>query len=367
MCTSHPTLTLDPDNTNRADGLDDRIVEATIGTLELFAVHLGNRLGLYEILNRQGPLTFDELAANGRIDARYAQEWLEQQAVAGYLSVDDPAAEAQIRRYSLPEEHRGVLADPADGAHVAPLARMLVGIANVLDEVEAAYRTGDGVAYERYGAHFRNGQGGVNRPAFENDLVDAWLPAVPGVEAALANGGRLADVGCGQGWSTVAIAKRWPTADVVGVDMDAASIADARTVNEKNNGAARFATLDGGSLDELGSFDVVTLLEALHDMAHPVDALRSIRGALQPGGVLVVADELVADDFMAPGDELERMMYGWSVSHCLPAARAEQDSAALGTVLRADTVRALAAEAGFGSVDVVDVDGGFFRIYALRP
>lgn len=365
MCTSHPSLVLD--TPAGAGGLDDRIVESTIGTLELFAVHLGSRLGLYETLDHRGPCTVGDLADAAGIDARYAQEWLEQQAVAGYLMVEDATSPAATRRYELPADHRGVLADPADGGHVAPLAQMLVGIANVLDEVEAAYRSGAGVAYDRYGAHFRNGQGGVNRPAFENDLVDAWLPAVPGVEAALANGGRLADVGCGQGWSTVAIATRWPTADVVGVDLDAASIADARAVAESKGSAARFATLDGGDLDELGSFDVVTLLEALHDMAHPVDALRSLRAALRPGGVLVVADELVADEFVAPGDELERMMYGWSVSHCLPAARAEDGSAALGTVLRSETVRALASEAGFSSVEIVDVDGGFFRIYALRP
>lgn len=365
MCTTLPTADLAPDTAE--PGLDDRIVGAAISTLELFGVYLGSRLGLYDALHASGPLTAPGLAGVVRIDERYAREWLEQQAVAGFLTVDDPARPADLRSYALPADHVGVLVTPTDGAHVAPLARMVVGIAGALDDVVAAYRTGEGVPYERYGADFRHGQGGINRPAFENDLIDAWLPAVPGVDAALASGGTLADVGCGQGFSTVAIADRWPMASVVGVDVDVASVADARAMAADAGSAARFAALDGAGLAELGPFDVITILESLHDMAHPVAALEAARDALASDGVVVIADELVADEFHAPGDDLERMMYGWSISHCLPVARTASDSAALGTVLRAETVARLAHTAGFTDVEVVDVDGGFFRIYALRP
>ena len=107
------------------------------------------------------------------------------------------------------------------------------------------------------------------------------------------------------------------------------------------------------------------ILEALHDMARPVEVLAAARAALAEGGAVIVADEAVAPSFTAPGDDIERMMYGWSVVHCLPASLAEQPSAALGTVLREDTVRALAVEAGFSSVEVLPVDGGFFRLYRL--
>ena len=100
-------------------------------------------------------------------------------------------------------------------------------------------------------------------------------------------------------------------------------------------------------------------------MSDPVGVLSAVRAALAPGGIVVVADEAVAEQFTAPGDDLERMMYGWSVSHCLPASMAEAPSAALGTALRPATVARLATEAGFGSCDVVDVDAGFFRIYRL--
>jgi hypothetical protein len=109
------------------------------------------------------------------------------------------------------------------------------------------------------------------------------------------------------------------------------------------------------------------ILEALHDMARPADVLRAARDALRDGGTLLVVDERVADSFTAPGDEVERMMFGWSVTHCLPSQLAEQPSAALGTAMRADTVRALATKSGYARVDVLPVEHDFFRLYRLWP
>ncbi|HEY9556106.1 MAG TPA: hypothetical protein VIR58_05190, partial [Acidimicrobiales bacterium] len=191
--------------------LTQRLCDATTGTLELFAVHLGRELSLYDALDRHGPATPTELAARAGIAERYAQEWLEQQAVAGFLTVVDGSAATSDadRRFQLPAEHRGALVDPVDGDHVAPFTSMLVGVAGVLDEVATAYRTGGGVPYESYGADFRHGQGGVNRPAFTNDLVKAWLPAVPGLDEQL-DGGRVADLGTGVGWSAIAVQAAWP-------------------------------------------------------------------------------------------------------------------------------------------------------------
>jgi 2-polyprenyl-3-methyl-5-hydroxy-6-metoxy-1,4-benzoquinol methylase len=341
-----------------------RLADATTGTLELYAVHLGRELGLYEQLDRLGPATPADLADRAGVHPRYAREWLEQQAVAGFLEVETDG-DADTRRYALPVEHRGPLVDPIDGEHLAPFAAMVVGIATTLDDVAEAYRTGGGVPFEDYGHHLRHGQGDINRPAFSGDLVKAWLPAVAGVAEQLAAGGRVLDIGCGVGWSAVAVQAAWPAATVVGVDLDEASIADARANAARAGVDVSFVHAAGTSVADLGPADVVLVLEALHDMARPVDVLASVRAALAPGGIVVVADEAVAETFTAPGDDLERMMYGWSVTHCLPASMAEQPSAALGTVLRPATVAELAAQAGFTSCDVVDVDAGFFRIYRL--
>lgn len=343
-----------------------RLLDATVAALELFAVHLGTELGLYATLDRHGPATPAELAARAGIDERYAQEWLEQQAVAGYLTV--AGAVGTTRSYELPASHRGALVDPIHADHLAPFAAMIAGIGAILPEIVEAYRTGEGVPYAHYGASFRHGQGGINRPAFTADLVKAWLPAVDGIPDLLPGGGRVVDLGTGHGWSAIAVQQEWPAAEVIGIDTDVASIEDARRHATEAGVDVRFevASDPGGSdLVALGPVDVVLILETLHDIAQPVEVLRAARAALAPGGIVVVADEAVAETFTAPGDEIERLMYGWSVTHCLPAAMADVPSAAIGTCIRPSTVAELAAAAGFGSCEVVDVDGGFFRIYRL--
>ena len=129
--------------------------------------------------------------------------------------------------------------------------------------------------------------------------------------------------------------------------------------------AARFKRADASTLVDDGPFDLILLLEVLHDLARPVEVLEAARRALASDGAVLVADEKVAESFTAPGDELERMMYGWSVAHCLPAALADRPSRALGTVLRRPEVEQLAREAGFTKVEVSEIDAGFFRLYVL--
>ncbi len=353
----------------RRDALAQRLFEAALGALELFSVHIGWRLGLYAELADWGPATPADLARRAEIDERYAREWLEQQAVAGLLEVDAALA-ADERVYRLPTEHAEVLADPDSPSYAAPFGPMLAGIGGALPDVVAAYRTGEGVPFARYGADMRDGQGEINRPAFTHELP-RWLEGIPGVGEALRAGLplRAADVGCGQGHSTVAIARAFPAVRVDGLDADAASVDDARARAELAGVSDRvtFARRDAAAVAEDGPYDLVCILEALHDMARPVDALAGARAALAPGGGVLVADERVADAFTAPGDPIERMMFGWSVAHCLPSSRHEQPSEALGTVLRADVMRDLARRAGFSGARVLEGGNEFLRLYWLTP
>jgi 2-polyprenyl-3-methyl-5-hydroxy-6-metoxy-1,4-benzoquinol methylase len=351
------------------EALSERLFEATIHSLELFGVYLGKRLGLYAALQSRGPSTPAELAAAAGITTRYAREWLEQQAVAGFLAVEDADEPADARRYRLPKEHAGVLVDDENPNHAAPFAGMVAGIGGVLERVVEAYRTGAGVPYAAYGAAFRDGQGGINRPAFVQELTTTWLPAVPDLHHRLsaAPPARIADVGCGVGWSTLALGRGYPGAEVIGYDADAASIEAARRRAAAEGLPVVFRTRPADALGEDGPFDLVLILEALHDMAQPTRALTALRAALAPGGSVVVADERVAPEFGAPGDAVERMMYGWSIVHCLPVAMSEQPSEAIGTVIRPGTVRRLATAAGFSRCDVLPVDTPLFRFYRLRP
>jgi 2-polyprenyl-3-methyl-5-hydroxy-6-metoxy-1,4-benzoquinol methylase len=349
--------------------LSDRLFRSTVHAMELFGVYLGKRLGLYAALHDAGPSTPAGLAARAGVAERYAREWLEQQAVAGYLEVDDAARPPAERRYRMPAAHVGVLVDPDHAAHVAPFAEMAAGVGGALERVVEAYRTGAGVPYEAYGTAFVSGQGGINRPAFRQDLTGAWLPAVPDLHGRLAAepSARVADMGCGVGWSTLAVARAYPRATVVGYDLDAASIAEARRRAAAERLGVRFERKGAEEAAADGPFDLILVLEALHDMARPTRALAAFRGALAPGGSVLVADERVAERFFAPGDVVERMMYGWSVVHCLPVAMAEQPSEAIGTAIRPETVQRIARDAGFGRCEVLAIDNLLFRFYRLHP
>jgi 2-polyprenyl-3-methyl-5-hydroxy-6-metoxy-1,4-benzoquinol methylase len=354
--------------TTTEDALASRLLQSTVHALELYGVYLGKALGLYAALASRGPLTPMELARDTGIASRYAREWLEQQAVAGLLVVEHVPAPADDRRYRLPDEHVNVLVAEEHPSHLAPLAEMVAGIGGALEQVLGAYRHGTGVPYPTFGAAFRKGQAGINRPAFLTDLVERWIPAAPDIHARLRSRGlRVADVGCGAGWSSIAVARAFPNATVIGFDADAASIADARANAAARQVDVQFQTTDAATIAEAGRFDLILVLEALHDMSRPADVLQSLGRALAPGGSVLIADEKVADRFRAPGDEIERLMYGWSIVHCLPVALSESPSAAIGTVIRSDTVRELARAAGFGRVDVLPVDAGFFRLYRLSP
>jgi hypothetical protein len=127
-----------------------------------------------------------------------------------------------------------------------------------------------------------------------------------------------------------------------------------------------FEVRDAATLSGAG-YDVATMFEMLHDLARPVEALRVAREALGPDGVVLIADEPVGDAYAGQGDEDERLHYGWSLLHCLPASMTEPGSAATGTLMRPGTLRKYATEAGFATVEVLPVDSAAFRLYLLRP
>ena len=354
-----------------AQRLVERLFGAVLGTVDIHAIHIGDRLGLYAALAAGGGVTAAELASATATDERYVREWLEQQAVSAILDVDDTSADPGARRYALSPGHAEVLTDRDSLNYMAAFARMMVGIVRRLPAVLEAFRGGGGVPYSDYDADFCEGQADMNRTMFVNLLGSQWLPSVPDVHERLCSEppARVADLACGAGFSSLAIAAAYPNVVVDGIDLDEASIelARANLIGSGLQERVSFAVRDAADPELEGAYDLVTIFEAVHDMPQPVEVLRAARSLLAPDGCVIVADERVAETFTAPGDEVERLMYGYSVLHCLPVGLAEQPSVGTGTAMRPDTLADYALGAGFTDVDVLAIENDFWRFYRLNP
>ena len=349
-----------------AAALADRLFHDMVGALELFTVYLGERLGLYRALDAEGPATSSELAERTGTAERYIREWLEHHAASGLLEVDDPAAGPLTRRYRLPPAHARVLADPEDVRYRAFNGVEIVRAGRWLPQLVEAFRTGGAPPPLPWPPE---GRPDYNRAVFLSLLGTQWLPAIPDVHRRLRGEppARVADLACGAGWSSIAMALAYPLIRVDGFDLDPDVIAAARRNAEQAgvSGRVSFAAIDASGLDSPGQFDLVTIFEGLHDMARPTDALRAARAMLGPEGSVVIGDEVVEDEFRAPASDLERYHYGWSVVSCLPGAMGDPGTAATGAVMRLATLRGYARQAGFRGVDVLPIDTETLRFYRL--
>ena len=342
----------------------DRVFAASLGAQELAAVHAGDRLGWYRALAQHGPCTPDELAALTASHPRYAREWLEHQAAAGYVVVAGDA-------FALTPGAAEVLADPESTAYLAPLGRMHAASVRVSDDLHAAYRTGGGVSWERLGADAREAQAALNRPFFLHGLAGVVAASLPDLHRRLRAGARVVDVGCGEGWSSIGLALAYEDAEVTGVDLDPASVAAARrhAAARGVEDRVRFVTADAAALAGQGAahrYDVGLALECVHDLADPVAVLAAVRTLVADDGWVLVADERVAEEFTAPAGPLDRWYYGFSLGVCLPDGLSHPGGVGTGTVMRPATLAGYARDAGFAATEVLPVEHDLFRFYRLR-
>ena len=356
-------------DTSRTESFADGLFAAAGQAMETFCVYLGDRLDLYRTFARLGSLSSAVLAAEAGIDPRYAREWCEQQVVARVLEVDDAAASPDDRRFTLPAEHAAVLVDPDSPFSVAPMSRFVASIGATLPQLMEAFRTGGGLSWSALGSDAIESQGDFNRPWLRSDLTGSYLPSVPEVHDRLQAGARVADIACGVGWAGLTIARDYPAARVVGLDPDEQSIAMAQglAVDLGSEDVIEFEVHDCTEPLPHGPFDFALMVEALHDVARPVEILSRVKESLAPGGLMIVADEKTGESFAEPGPN-DGIFYSFSVLSCLPAGMSEQPTAATGAVMRPDTLRSYAAQAGFSDVEVLDqIDHPLLRFYLLRP
>lgn len=324
------------------DHLLQKVIDDIGATFHAPLVLIGDKLGLYPALDSAGPVTPAELATTCGLAARYVQEWLAAMASGGYVSYDPLTG-----RFFLNEAQAMVLARPDSPCYMAGAFQAATAALRSEPKITRAFTTGDGVGWDEHDDEFYRGAERFYRPNYVANLVAKWIPALDGVVQKLAQGGTVADVGCGFGTSTILMAQAFPAAAFTGFDSHAPSIAAARqAAADAGLGNIRFDVCAAEALAPEG-YDFITTFDCLHDMGNPAEAARKALGALAPDGTWMIVEPLAGDRIEDNLTPIGRLYYCASVLLCVPGALAQDNGTALGGQAGERRLRELVTQAGF--------------------
>jgi len=309
-------------------------------------VRMGDALGLYKLLHAKGPMTSVEFARLAGVDERYLREWLSHQAASNYLSYDPRSA-----TFALPAEQAMVFAIETSPVYLTGGFDLMAALSDNQPKVQAAFKNGGGIAWDDQAGCMFCAVAGFFRPGYHNQLVSSWIPALEGVADKLKRGARVADVGCGHGWSTVLMAKAFPKSQFVGYDFHSGSIDEARAHADTHGVSANASFEVGLAKDYPGrDFDLLTCFDCLHDMGDPAGAAAHIRQTLKPDGTWMIVEPMAGDSLKQNLNPVGRLYYAASTMICLPTSLSQEVRAGLG------------AQAGEAKLSEVIRKGGFGRV-----
>jgi SAM-dependent methyltransferase len=305
-------------------------------------VLLGDRLGLYKAMKDGAKMTPAQLAEKAGVKERYAREWLSAQAASGYVDYDEGED-----KFFLNPEQATVFADEDSPASLVGAFEVAASL--YLDEpkVSEAFRTGKGVPWHDHSACLFRGTERFFRPGYNANLVSSWLPALDGVVAKLKEGGRVADVGCGHGASTIVMAKAFPKSHFTGFDYHPASIERAREAAAKAGVSANTTFEVAHAKVYPGTFDFVAFFDCLHDMGDPVGAAKHVRETLAPDGVWMIVEPFAHDRLIDNLNPVGRVYYSASTMICTPASLSQEVALGLGAQAGELRLRQVATAGGF--------------------
>lgn len=345
------------------DAIVERIHMSFAGAATALMIHLGDRLGFYQILNDHGPMTPPELAERANCSERYVREWLAQQAVSGIVSF-----EAVGGRFELPPEHALLLSQDETPTTFAGGFEALAGMFLSVDRVIDAFRSGQGIAWGQHDDRISRGTSRFFGASYRQRLVDEWVPAL-GLEGRLNAGARVADIGCGEGVTTVLLAAAYPASEFVGIDTHQPSIEAARA-RAKSVGVGEAVEFEVGDATSFGGgpFDVIWFFDCLHDFPDPVSAMANTRSQLGDDGIVALVEPFAAADLdeNIKTNPPAALHYTASTFLCIPNSLTSPEGVALGAQAGPRVLAEVLADGGFPSVEQVAVTPEH-AIYAARP
>ena len=335
--------------------IDETVLNAFIGKMlgdlggafSVPTVRIGLRHGLFAALHDGGPATATELAARaGGLADRYIREWALAQAANGYIDYD-PATD----RFSLSPEQAMVFVVQDSPVYLAGAFELAAAMIEAEAKVEECFRHGTGVRWGDHAGCLFCATGQFFRPGYVNNIAQNWLPALEGVETKLHAGARVADVGCGVGFSTLLMAQAYPHSSFVGFDFHEPSIAEARKHAQEHGLGDRvsFEAVAAKDIEETG-FDLVTMYDCLHDMGDPAGCAAHMRRILADDGTWMIVEPNAGD---TPADNMNpvgRLFYNASTMICIP------------TSLDQEVGKGLGAQAGERRLSEVIKSGGFVSV-----
>src|SRR4051812_11233983 len=318
-----------------------RAVDEVGATLNTALVVMGDRLGLYRALAGAGPLTPGELAERTSTTERYVREWLNAQAAGGYVEYDPDTG-----RYTLPPEQAVALTQEDSPAYIPGFFQIALGSVHDSPHIVDAARSGQGVGWHEHVHDVHEGCERFFRPGYNANLISAWLPALDSVVEKLERGGRVADVGCGHGASTILMGQAFPNSTFTGFDYHREGIETARQ-RAAEAGVDNRVTFDASPAAAYPGqgYDLVTMFDCLHDMGDPVGAARHVRQSLADDGTWLIVEPYAGDRVEDNLNPVGRAYYSFSTLLCTPASLSQEVGLALGAQAGEARIRAV-VEAG---------------------
>jgi 2-polyprenyl-3-methyl-5-hydroxy-6-metoxy-1,4-benzoquinol methylase len=337
------TRAIDPDKLNAFLNL---AVSDMGAAAHACVVLLGDRLGLFRAMRDGTPVTSQQLSERTGVRERYVREWLKANAASKYADYD-----ATTDTYSLSPEQAFALAEDDTALDLPGFHYMIASCMRDQEKLADAFREGRGFGWHEHDKDLFVGCERFFRPTYLMHLVSEWIPALKGAEAKLKAGGRVADVGCGHGASTMLMAKAYPQSEFTGFDYHAGSIEHA-SAEAKRRGLSdrvRFEVAPAASFPGSG-YDLVTCFDCLHDMGDPVGAARHVRQALAPGGTWMVVEPIAGDNTAANLNPVGRIYYSASTMFCVPASLSQEVGLGLGAQAGEKRLSEVLQEGGFSQV-----------------
>lgn len=328
------------------DKLHEFLVKAVVdfgATFNAALVGIGDKLGLYKGLQQGGPQSPAELAKRTGTSERYVREWLSAQAAGGYVTY-----EAANGKFHLSEEQAFAMADETSPVFLPGAFQTALAAVRAEEQLTERFKTGEGMGWHEHHPELFVGTERFFRPGYAAHLVSAWIPALEGVDARLRKGGRVADVGCGLGASTILMAKSYPNSEFTGFDYHEKSIETARQRAGEAGLSKRIKFEVAKAKDFPGKdYDFVTFFDCLHDMGDPAGASAHVRQSLKSDGTWMIVEPFAGDKLEDNLNPIGRAFYGASTLLCTPASLSQEVGLALGAQAGEKRLREVVTSGGF--------------------